>query len=74
MKYLYTDNIQKSNKKCGPVCKSNLCKGKGVSAYPGVGQGRPGEEERHKAYYQWVSFMLFLQVSNRKDTKYGFII
>lgn len=32
-----------------------------VQAHPGVGQPGADSEMRHRAYYQWVSFMLFLQ-------------
>lgn len=38
----------------------------GVTAHPGVGPGAGSrssgtQDQKHKAYYQWVSFMLFLQ-------------
>jgi hypothetical protein len=31
-------------------------------AHPGVGPVEPGEEVVHHKYYQWVVFVLFLQV------------
>jgi len=36
--------------------------GDGMQAHPGVGPGKGGStDEKHKAYYQWVSFLLFFQ-------------